>query len=886
MTRRSHWPIVILSTISTVFGILLPLVLVRVLPPAEVGHFKIFFLYLTILPAFSLTTGIMNGLAFWVGQGEKAERNLKMSSTLILGLAIISVSLILVFRSSIAVAFSWTDEQSYLFAFSLLGAIAGSFFEEAAIATGKIWTGALVYSGFELLRAGAILAALLLFKDLTAILWAHTIVVTTKLIFGYVYGYRLKLVGFIFDPSSIKAVWRYAFPVSLAWVFGIFLGSADQFVLAGTISSAQFAIYSIGCLTIAPLLIFEHSITRVIIPQMSEAFSQRQPSRAAILYQGAVENLGFMLIPAVVGLIVFSTPIIEICFTRQYAEAAQYLRLYALTYLFLIIPYDALPRAKGQSDWILRTFVVFALLALSLAYLLARLYGPMGALSAILISGAAMRIYAIIYFQSQTGLRLRKFLPVGSCFQYTLLSVVLGGWALLMRDKFSEGHLWFIVCGSIFALLYLGIALPIKNRSERIRQPARGVLILTQSLNIGGLERMVLFLCENLQSQKRWIINVLAYDQKPEPANSGSGTLLAEFKAREIPVEAFKKPGRFSILVVARILRSIYRNDIQILHSQDLGSLMYATLAKLCCFGRVAIVHTQHSFIHLDRAKRYRLYEKFLTRFVDKLSVVSEDTKKTYLDMGIHQSKIHLIENGVAFPKLPIVAREQRLAAREALLNQCPAMQQAGLKGYLTDHWILYLARFFPGKGQDHALGLWGELDPELRCRSVLCFVGPQSADGEYDRINALIEKSPDKERIFMLGASSQPQRWLSAGDVYLSCSEFEGMPLGPLEALGTGLPSVVSNIAGHEFIKPMSIQYNFSDYKDGAQRIEDILSQINKDGDSFFAQAWDRGGALRERYSIERMSRKYSLLYADSIAADASSRYFLEESLREKSFG
>ncbi len=866
--RRSHWPLAILSTCAALFSMILPLVLVRILTPHEVGIFKIFFLYLTIIPAFALTSGIMSSLAFWAGRGKEGIKPIQTSSILIVLLAITFVVAVFIFRPTIEHALGLNEQQSLLFAFALLGAIAAPFFEEVAISTGKIWTGAIFYSGFEFIRAFAILFAIFFYRSLTAVLLAHTLIITFKVLCGYLYSYKLQLTGAKFDRQSLRTVWSYAFPVSLAWVFGIFISSADQFILSTYISPAQFAIYSIGCLAIAPLLIFEHSITRVLIPQMSEAFSHSQNNRAALLYQSAVENLSFFLIPAVVGLVIFATPIIQLFFTNQYSAAAPYLQLYAFTYIFLIIPYDALPRARGQSGWILRTFIIFSIFSLGMAGLLTHFWGPFGALSALLLTGAAMRTYAIVYFKKQIELPLNRFLPLESFVRYTLLCLVLGGCALAARPYFTNSHIWFFVCGSAFALLYLLIALPSKNRSERLRHPSPGVLIIAQSLDIGGIERMILHLSEYLQEEKKWAIHVLAYDH----TNKNSQDLLSKFASRNIPVETFKKAKGFSPLAVVRIVRNIYRNDIYIIHTQDLGGLIYAALAKLCCFGRIKIVHTQHSFIHLERKARYGVYEKLLTRFVDKLSVVSEDTKKTYLKLGVDSEKISLIQNGVVFSTTPLLTRTERISQRPLALEHIDSSKSKRLSAHMQDYWIVYLARLFPGKGQEHAVALWNKLKPEIRYSSILCFIGPESAAGQYQQLENIIEKSQDNERIFILGETQEPHSWLNASDLYLSCSEFEGMPLGPLEAVGSGVPTLLSNIPGHDFLKDVTVQYPFADYKRGANEMEKILNKIATDGLNYFQEAWNNGRHLREHFSVEEMSRKYSLLYAENMIPSRNS--------------
>lgn len=864
--RRSHWPIVILSTFSTAFGVLLPLILVRLISAEEVGKFRIFFLYLALGPAFSLTAGIINGLAYWAGQEREKERAFKFSSSLIILIALFILTVALAARHYIAKTFEWTEVQSILFALSLFGTIAAPFFEEAAIASGRIWTGALFYSGFEMLRAIAILFALIYYRSLTAVFLAHTLTVLLKLSAGYIYGYYLGLVGLIYDRDIRKSVWKYAFPVSLACAFGIFVSTADQFILAPRIPAAEFALYSIGCLSIAPILIFEHSITRVLIPQMSEASSKRQKSHIAVLYQSAVENLSFILIPSVVGLILFANPIIEIFFTQHYAEAAHYLRLYALSYLLLVIPYDALPRSKGQSNWILRTFMVFAFFSLTLAYLLSVAFGPTGAVCAVLISGAMLRVYAIYYFRKESGLSLGQFLPLTSFAQYLLLSLTLAALALMLKAEFENPHLWFFITGAAFAFLYLLLALPLKNKSEKARNPLRGLLFITQSLNIGGLERMVLNLCEQIKNENKWDVRVIAYDQSYDSMN-----LIADFQSKEIPVEAFKKPGRFSFMVVLRILKTVYRNDIQIIHSHDLGGLIYAVIAKILSFGRISIVHTQHSFIHLSNNPKYRQYEKLLSLGIDRLSVVSEDTRKTYLELGISDQKIHLIENGVEFNSNQLHSRAERVAQRSSLLSELPENLARSVKHHLNDYWLLYLARFCPGKGQEHALRLWESLQSDLRLKSVLCFIGPESYEGEYQRIKKIAENSAEKDRILFLGGSSQPQRWMAAGDLFLSCSEFEGMPLGPLEAAGSGIPLLLSQIPGHSFLDSVSLQYPPENSFLGAKRLKEIIDQIESDELNYLKNLWQEGCPLRERFSIKEMARKYSLLYSSSTAREVN---------------
>lgn len=859
-TSRSHSPLVALSMIPSALGILLPLILARLLTPAEIGTFKIFFLYLGVAPALFLTSGLRNGIAYWAGQDVKRSSAIETSSMLILLLAATGTMLTLTLTNRISSTFSVADREVHLFAISLLGGIAGSYFEEAAIAVGRVWTGALFYCGSEVLRTLAIISTLLYYRSLSAVLITHTAVSTLKLLIGYLCGYKIGVVGFSWTPSILKDVWAYALPVSLAYIFGVLIASSDQFLLASRITASEFALYSIGCLSIAPLLTFEQSVSRVLIPQMAEAFAKKNAQRAAVLYQSAVDTLGFVIFPAVTGLCIFGTPIIELLFTERYSAAARYLKIFALSYLLLIIPHDAVARSRGQARWIFCTFVAFGTSSLLFAYLLIPAAGPMGALAGVLISGTAMRIYSVCYSRRVFALRLQELLPISTWARYITVCLILAAAAYLIQPHFETPRRWLLGAGSLFSGAYLCLALPMKNRERRRRNGAQSVLILTQSVNIGGLERMILHLSRYLQKDSHWHVRVLAYDHSSEKQS-----IEAAFRDAEIPLEVFQKKDGFSFRVVFRILRTIYREDIHIIHSQDLGTLIYAVLAKFLSLGKVSIVHTQHSFPRTEDTLRYRLYRHLFSLGIDSLSVVSEDIRVAYSKVNPKGRDIRLIENGVEFATSPTIKRGEKIRARREFMAELSPEQRQQLTPFANDVWILYQARFFPQKGQEHALRIWTEMRAEERQKSILCLIGPESVAGEYGRIRSLIRGCPDQQRILMLGASPIPLRWLQVGDVFLSCSEYEGMPLAPLEAAGCGLPLVISDIPGHSFLKDMSFQFTLDNIQQAAQEAQALINRILSGDERYQHYLWEKSEAIRTRFSVARMATQYALLYARS---------------------
>lgn len=395
---------------------------------------------------------------------------------------------------------------------------------------------------------------------------------------------------------------------------------------------------------------------------------------------------------------------------------------------------------------------------------------------------------------------------------------------------------------------------------------AAPVLLLTQYLGLGGLERMILNLARGLRDTGAWAPRVFAYDLRP-----GVPSLRGELAASGIPVVALSKPGGFSPGVVVRLVAEILRHRVRVIHSHDLGALIYAVLAKLLCLGTVRVVHTQHSFIHLEKKiGRYRLYERFFSRFADELVTVSDGLRDRYGEVGIEPARVRVIPNGVEYPGRPAISaaerREARLAAIERMSGADPGAAEA-LRAALDEIWVLCMARIHPRKGQEHVAALWRRLEPARRAGARLVFVGQQTHPGALDSLRAAFAGLGDPSSAVYAGFTHRPSDWLLAADVYVSGSEVEGMPLGPLEALGSGLSTLVSEIPGHSMLPPAAARFSLDDPEGGARALAALIDPLRGDASESRARAWAGGREARERFGIPVMTERYRRLYAPGLA-------------------
>ncbi len=865
VAKKSHWPLSILSGMVSLLNLLLPLILVRILTPDEVGRYKVFFLYLVLVPWLFLTAGVTNGLGHFAGQDEQLRRKTFRSSW----------TLLLIFATVIGVAgalghellarfLGWGSDEAAIFVVGAVLTVLGTFYEETLIASGQIWKGAAFSSGFEFLRTTAILVAALHFRSILAVFWAHVFGLSLKVVFGYLMSFKEGVLKPLFDRAVWKSVLRYATPVSFAAALQILTNYADQIFLSRALPSGEFAVYTLGCLAIPPLAILEQAVNRVNIPRLSRLFATGQNEAALHTHRDMISELAWMLIPASIGLSVFSEAIIELLFTARYLESAKYLRVFAFSYMFWCIPYDAVFRARGDAGKILGRLVFYSSVSLTAVLVGAHFLGSIGALFGALVGLAVMRFSAIVAIHSSERWRYRDMLPWADLARYFTWAAAASVFALLTQSIFQRRVHWLLCSGLGFTFIYMvgTVATFLRRRGEFHERPP--VLLLTQYLGLGGLERMILNLGRGLQAEGHYTPLVLVYDQLP-----GNPTLHGQFVESGIEVFTLSKSSGLSLKVALKVAAVVIRRAVPVVHSHDLGALIYAVLAKFITLGGVRIVHTQHSFIHLEKAKRYAMYERFFTYFVDEITTVSESLKVQYPTVGIDNSNIEVVSNGVEYPKAPVTDPADRRALRKAQIAgvSVPAAK-AILEANIERPWVLCMARIHPKKGQDHVIELWRRLPASTRSKALLVLVGQETFAGQLAKIQHALDSLGEGSQAIYVGFTQHPIPWLKACEISVSGSEFEGMPLGPVEAVGSGLQLLVSDIPGHGILPDFVPRFPLNDYAAGAAVLTSYIETAAIDVWAARKSAWEQGKSFRTDLGIQAMTRKYEKSYGRALNA------------------
>jgi teichuronic acid exporter len=453
---NGHWPIFLLSSLSSVGNLFLPIILVRLLSPDDVGIYKIFFLHLSALPFLVMAGGPIHSVFYWVGK-PVAERIKSLNATWILTLLLSSIIIIFgfPFKYEISAHLHLPLQYIALMLFSGFLWCPSCHFSETSIANGRQARGSLFDTIFEVTKTLGFVYIAWKYKSLSDIFLFFAILLTIKLLTSSFLNYRENNVSFESDQMHIKKVMTYCLPISFSGCLSFFVDKIDLLLLSGILDSASFAFYSMGCLVIPPLYLLEMSVQKVLIPSLSKNYVNKEWEQGAAHFRKGVSDISFLIIPSIFGLCTFAKPIIEILYTDKYLDSIIYLQIFSLSYLLLIIPHDSVARASGHTKWILKMYLLITPLSLGMAYLGAKFWGAKGVLILTILMKFIPKIMGLRFSKKTMNWQWQDIFPLKHITMYFFLSGTLSLLSLMLKPIFNNDISWFLTCGSGFALFYL-----------------------------------------------------------------------------------------------------------------------------------------------------------------------------------------------------------------------------------------------------------------------------------------------------------------------------------------------------------------------------------------------------------------------------------------------
>lgn len=452
---QNHWPIFLLSNISSVVNMLLPIVLVRLYAPIEMGIYKTFFLYLSLIPFIAMAGGPLNSVYYWMGKIHERDDYIKATwlLTLLLSSLILipGVIVILFFKNYLALS------VPVLFVLLLSGFLVcpSGHYNEVCIARGKTFVGAGLSVCFELIKTIGFIFIAWKFHNINYLFYYFCLIMSLSFILMTYLGWKNNAVSLKWDQVKLQEILKYSMPISLSSCLLFITEKADLLIISAIVPAESFAFYSLGCLIIPPLYLLENSVQKNLIPKLSISFTEKNFNQMEIDYRKAISDIAYLVIPAVTGLIIFATPIIHLLYTSQYLQSASYLQIFALSYLLLLIPHDSILRSSAKTETILKIYTYLTPISFLIIYLSAKFLDLRWALIMGIITKVIPKIYCFNISAHIIHKKATDLIPMKNLIRFVVMCTILSCLCYAAKTFFSNELQWFFVSAPLFAACYL-----------------------------------------------------------------------------------------------------------------------------------------------------------------------------------------------------------------------------------------------------------------------------------------------------------------------------------------------------------------------------------------------------------------------------------------------
>jgi len=377
-------------------------------------------------------------------------------------------------------------------------------------------------------------------------------------------------------------------------------------------------------------------------------------------------------------------------------------------------------------------------------------------------------------------------------------------------------------------------ATPCPTSGETVR-----VLHVLDSLAPGGLENGVVNVAKRLHGQG-FDIHAACLRFRGD---------FAERMPDPDKVVVMGKTSGFSLQAVKRLRQHMDATGAQLLHSHNLGTLIYAALATLG--GRILpIVHGEHGQVQRqDLTLKRRWQRRLLFAICRYVHVVSASVKDNLRDLGLDpQGRIVVTPNGVDSQRFSPPASTTE--ARQAL-------------GFKADDQVIgIVGRLVALKRHEMLFAAFQQLALDFP-RLHLLVVGDGGA--ERDHLIQTMQTHPLAARIRWAGHQDDLPKYYQAMDLLAAPSEIEGLSNAVLEAMACAVPVLAHSACGNAEV----ISHGENGYLSQIDTTDDLatcLRQVLNDPAALKTHGLAARETVLKRYSMEAMADCYRELYRSTI--------------------
>jgi stage V sporulation protein B len=258
---------------------------------------------------------------------------------------------------------------------------------------------------------------------------------------------------------QLRALISYSLPLYMASLLSVLITQYQNLVLARFVNDMQIGNFNAAWNFNSLLSILIYPISTAIFPMFSKIDSKKEVGNLARGYLLAVKYASLMLIPASIGVMVFSPDLVLLTYGRGYTLAPQFLAILCIQYLLTGLGLNVIGNFLSG---VAATRTVLNITGLTLAvYLplgpaLTWLWGPNGLLVAYVLSFTISTLYGV----SKVSLDFAAFPDLGASTRILAASIIAATPSVVLVKSYPTGLglVNLAVGGCLFLFTYLTTA--------------------------------------------------------------------------------------------------------------------------------------------------------------------------------------------------------------------------------------------------------------------------------------------------------------------------------------------------------------------------------------------------------------------------------------------
>jgi glycosyltransferase involved in cell wall biosynthesis len=371
------------------------------------------------------------------------------------------------------------------------------------------------------------------------------------------------------------------------------------------------------------------------------------------------------------------------------------------------------------------------------------------------------------------------------------------------------------------------------------------ILYVSTSTTVGGAEKTLYTLATLVNPSVAEVAGVVSLKPK--------GRYARELEGLGKRVYSLKIRDRAGLQDLQKLALVVHETKPDIVHAVMYQAIQLARGVKRLGYADFKLVSSPR--VHYRTRTPFSLFIDGLLKKVDDLLISESEASRKYLveKLGYDEKKTLTIRNGVDIAGWS-VSQSDRKERREMI----------GISE--KDVLIGCVGRLEEQKGHVYLIDAIAELlpnHPEVKC--VILGEGPA-----HEELQQRINTRGIGASMGLLGEQSEITAWLSAFDVFVLPSLWEGIPNALLEAMALGLPVIASDVDG----VPETVVHDLSgilvkpgDVKALVQSLQDMI----EDASLRERLGREAKNVVNENFKLPGMIESYEKAYRAVLTGDLS---------------